>query len=227
MGVQERPFDRGTRRAREAIARTGRELRIARRSRGLSIDTVAASLGASNAEVSRIERDLAPNVPAVRLFQFGALVGLDVAMTAYAGPSSLRDAPSASLLADFAARLNAAVRWGAEVPLPIAGDQRAWDGMASGAGWRYGVEAESAPNDAQALVRRLALKERDGDVDGVILVLRPTRRVRAFLREAAPVLSPFFRVSGVDALARLAAGNDPGGSAIVLIPRRRTDSRAT
>jgi transcriptional regulator with XRE-family HTH domain len=101
--------------------------------------------------------------------------------------------------------------------LPRAGDQRAWDAMIEGPGWSYGVEAETAPTDAQALARRIALKVRDSEVDGVILVIPGSRRAHAFLRDAADHLGPAFPVAGPRALELLAAGVDPGGSAIVIV----------
>jgi hypothetical protein len=174
----------------------------------------------SNAHVSRIERGLAPEASLAVLVTLATIVGLDLVIKAYPGPSALRDAPQLRSLDEFRAILHASIRWAVEVPLPIAGDQRAWDGMISGAGWRYGVEVESLPGDAQALVRRLNLKERDGDVDGVILVLRDTRRVRTFRREARPELEAAFPVPGPAALRKLRVGRDPGGSAVILLPHR-------
>jgi hypothetical protein len=112
------------------------------------------------------------------------------------------------------------VDWASEVPLPIIGDQRAWDGFARCADWRYGVEAETAPHDGQATLRRLALKQRDGQVDGVLLVLRETRQARAFLREIEVVVGSAFPVAGARALELPGVGADPGGNAIIVLPRR-------
>jgi transcriptional regulator with XRE-family HTH domain len=224
MAAQERAADRGRRRARDILVWIGSELRLARLDRGLSIDAVAAALGISNAQVSRIERALAPNVPLGVLVAFASVVGLDLVVRSYPGPRGLRDAAQVPLLDAFRSRLHASLRWAVEVPMPIAGDQRAWDGLVSGTGWRYGVEVESLPRDAQALVRRLNLKQRDGQVDGVLLVLPDTRRVRSFRQEAAAELGPAFPISGLVALRRLQAGQDPGGNAVLVIPRPRHPS---
>ena len=89
--------------------------------------------------------------------------------------------------------------------------------MVIGEGWRFGVEAESAPRDAQALVRRLALKARDGGVEGVILVLPRTRRTRVFLREAGGTLAPSFAGPNARTLELLRAGVRPPGGAIVCV----------
>jgi transcriptional regulator with XRE-family HTH domain len=227
MGVQERAIDRGRQLGREVLVRIGAELRTARIDRGLTIDAVAIALGVSNAQISRIERALAPEVSISVIVSFAAIVGLDLVVKTYPGPNALRDTPQLTVLEDFRRRLHASIRWAVEVPLPIAGDQRAWDGLISGTGWRYGVEVESLPRDAQALVRRLHLKERDGDVDGVILVLPDTRRVRTFRNDAAAELGPAFPVAGLAALRRLSAGEDPRGSAVILIPSRYGSARAS
>jgi hypothetical protein len=85
-----------------------------------------------------------------------------------------------------------------------------------GSGWRFGVEAETAPRDGQALSRRLELKRRDGEVDGVILVLPNTRRARTFLREFVTTVADNIPVASARALELLGAGLSPGASAIVL-----------
>jgi transcriptional regulator with XRE-family HTH domain len=187
----------------------------------LSMADVGRAVGLHASSVSRIERGLWSEVPIVHLFRIAEAVGLEVALRAYPGGDGLRDTAHAALVDRFAARLAASLRWGTEVPLPIQGDRRAWDGLVAGPGWRYGVEVETGPNDAQALIRRLAVKQRDGDVDGIILVVPDTRRVRDFLAAAGSMLLTRFPVAGRIALERLGSGQDPGGSAIVRLVRPR------
>lgn len=221
MAGRERAIDRGTRLGRAALIRLEQELRDARMDRGLSIDAVAAAMGISNAEVSRIERALSPRVPAITLFRFAAVVGLDLSARLYPGSTVLRDAGQVALLSDFRAHLHPSIGYATEVPLPLPGDQRAWDALLTGRGWRFGVEGEVAPRDAQALNRRLQLKLRDGEVDGVILVCRASRRTREFLVAARAELQPTFPIDGRRALVALASGVDPGGSAIIVLGRDR------
>lgn len=220
MPRRERPVDRGSRLGRQAVLRIGRELRDARTDRGLSIDSVAAAVGISNAEWSRIERGLSPNVPLVRLARCAAAVGLDLVVRAYPGSAPVRDMAHEALLEDVRAFLHPSLRWATEVPLPIPGDQRAWDGMILGPGWRFGVEAETSPADGQALARRISLKLRDGEVDGVLLVIRDERRAREFLRVAAPSLEGLFTIDARQVLAALRNGRRLSGNAIVLLRRR-------
>jgi hypothetical protein len=179
----------------------------------------------SVAELSRIERSKSPMVPYLTLARCASVVGLDLSSRLFPGATALRDAGHAVLLGDFRAAIHRSIRWAAEVPLPIPGDLRAWDALVARDSWRYGVEAETGPRDAQALNRRLQLKARDGEVDGLLLVLRDSKTNRAFVREAMVELSPTFPQSGARSLEPLRAGVDPGGSAIVFIPPRTAHSR--
>ena len=225
MGTRIRPIDHGTEIGTTSLARIGRELRDARRDRGLSLGVSAPAAGISIAELSRIERGQSPMVPFIKLARCAAVVGLDFRAMVYPGSSPLRDAGHAALLADFKAALHRSIRWATEVPLPMPGDLRAWDALISRETWRYGVEAENGPRDAQALNRRLQLKQRDGEVDGVLLVLRDNESNRRFVRAAAVELQTSYPVSGIRAVELLRAGVDPGGSAIVFVPRTASSRR--
>ena len=164
-----------------------------------------------------MERGLSPNLSIARLTQAAAVVGLDARFRAYEGGPPLRDRAHVALLERFRARLGPDVGWSTEVPLPIARDQRAWDGLARAPGLRVGVEAETRARDAQALKRRLELKQRDGGVDRVVLLLADTRHNRSFLRAAGRGFLDGFPIPGAVALDRLVRAVDPGGNAIVLL----------
>jgi transcriptional regulator with XRE-family HTH domain len=220
MGARSRPVDRGTERGRHLRVSVGCEIRAARVDRNLTLREVCQGVGVSVSTGSRVERGLLEHVDVMLLARMCAVVGLDLSVRTFPGGQPIRDAAHLELLADFRAMLDPSVDWATEVPLPIAGDPRAWDGLARRHGWRYGVEAETAPNDGQATLRRLALKRRDGQVDGVILLVRDTRRTRAFLDAIKDVTGSAFPVAGSRALERLRVGADPGGNAIVVLPRR-------
>lgn len=217
MTTRERAVNRGNAAGTKAVQRICDEIRRARRSLGLSLKAVAAEARLSVAELSRIERALVPGVSLVRLAQLCAVVGLDLSARTYPGGPPLRDARHGRLLAKLKARVHAVLGWATEVPLPNPGDQRAWDAMIRGSGWRYGVECEMNPIDGQALLRRLTLKQRDGAVDGVILLLPDTRQTRLFRREFADLLTVQFPVRSSMALSRLAAGRSLGGSTIIVL----------
>jgi transcriptional regulator with XRE-family HTH domain len=210
-------MDRAAERALDQLRMIGRELRTARMDRGLSTRTVATAMGCSHTKIVRIDHAQSPDVTLLSLNQYGAAVGLDISVRAFAGGSPLREAGHTKLLLRFRARVHVSIGWANEVPFPIFGDQRAWDAMLRGPSWRYGVEGETGPRDGQALGRRLELKRRDGGVDGIILVLPATRRSREFLAAAGPLLRTNLPLDGRVILKRLEAGLDPGGSGIVLV----------
>jgi transcriptional regulator with XRE-family HTH domain len=193
------------------------ELTETRLDRGLSVVDVGRAIGLSGPAVSRLLAGRTDDAGVIRLSKVASVVGLDLSVRLFPGGSPLRDAGHAALLREFRSHLHSSLVWGTEVPLPSPRDQRAWDAFVRGRGWRYGVEAETHPTDAQALGRRLELKRRDGDVDGVILVVPATRHVRGFLAIAGDVLAPSFPVPGRRPMELLGAGVDPGGSSIVVL----------
>jgi transcriptional regulator with XRE-family HTH domain len=195
----------------------GRELREARLAHGLTQERVGRSVGVSAPLISRIERGEIEGVSILTLARLMAAAGLDLRVRAYPGPEPVRDAAHVQLLARVRACLAPGVTWRTEVPLPVAGDQRAWDGYLEVVGMPYGAEAETRPRDMQALSRRLGLKCRDGGVSGVMLILANTRWNRGLLRQYESELLPNFPIRGRDALAALHDGRDPGGSAIILL----------
>lgn len=199
---------------------------MARVGRGLSLAQVCAAVGVSAATGSRLERGILEHVSIDLVARMCAVVGLDLSVKAYPGGEPIRDIAHVELLRDLRARLHASLEWATEVPLPIAGDPRAWDGLIRGSDWRYGVEAETAPRDGQATLRRMSLKLRDGQVDGLLLVVRNTRQTGIFLREIGGVVGSMFPVTGQRALELLAVGVDPGGSAVIMLPRRPAVARA-
>src|SRR5206468_1267450 len=121
-------------------------------------------------------------------------VGLELSLRSFLAGQPLRDSAHVALLNDFRKGLHGALGWTVEVPLPIPGDRRAWDGLIRGPGWRFGVEAETAPRDSQSAARRLQLKERDSGVDGVLLVVRRTVQTRRFLAVATEHLLGAFPI---------------------------------
>jgi transcriptional regulator with XRE-family HTH domain len=215
MAAIERAVAQGKLRAQRLRIDTGREIHVARVTRGLSQAAVAAAAGISQAHLSLIERGIYPGVRMETLACLCAVVGLELSIKAYPGGQPLRDRAHVELLERFHRAVGAAWTWAAEVPLPIPGDKRAWDRFLRGVGITIGIEGETRPTDLQELGRRLALKKRDGGVDRLILVLADTEWCRRLVR--LNDLDAAFPISGKVALKALAEGRDPGGDAIVLI----------
>lgn len=223
MSTRERPIDRAKRLARHDRERIGAEIREARRGLGRSIAEAARSAGMSPAQAGRIERGELAAVRHEHLVRLGAVVGLDVRTNAYPGPDPIRDEGQATLLRRLMSHLHPRLTLRLEVPLPITGDQRAWDGMIIGlldpvgATCSLPAEVETRLTDGQAQVRRITLKLRDSGMESVLVIVADTRRNRAALRELAPLLVGDFPITARKALAALRAGKHPGGSAIILL----------
>ena len=177
----------------------------------------------SASQISRIERGRLATASVDQLTRVGAVLGLDVRVRAYPGPDPFRDAAQNALLDRFGVRLHPRHAFPREVPLPLPGDLRAWDGMIRGlrgrpsVGSRLPVEGETRIHDLQAQTRRIWLKARDAGERHVLLLLADTRRNRESIRAADPAIRDSFPIPARRALAALAAGEHPGGSAIVFL----------
>lgn len=167
----------------------------------------------SAAQVYRVERGLVGGPSFEALTCIASVVGLEVAVRTYPRGDPIRDAGHKRLLERLRRELHSNLRWRTEVPLPIAGDLRAWDAVISGATWQMPVEAETVLTDSQAIERRLALKMRDGGFDHLVLLLADTRRNRA----AAPGLQRTMLLDTRAVLAALREGRDPEASGVVII----------
>ena len=220
MPVQERAADRGARLARTDLARVGDELRVARVSAGIALDVVSRAVGISASQISRIERGQVPTASISQLARIGAVVGLDVRVRSYAGPDPLRDAGQNRLLERLRPRLHPSLALRLEVPLPVAGDQRAWDAWIGGlvsVSTDMPVEAETRFADGQAQLRRIVLKLRDAGLDHVLLVVADTPANRAAVDATSGLLAGTFPIPARTALRALAEGRHPGGSALVFL----------
>jgi transcriptional regulator with XRE-family HTH domain len=202
------------------MRRAGQEHRLARVAAGLSLRKVAAATGASHQQVLRLERGELRRVSIEELGSWFAVVGLDLGIRTFPAGDPIRDRAQLALLERFRARLHPSIRWRSEVPLPMDRDLRAWDADIRGsqpAAWRCRVDAETRVADAQALERRLTLKARD-DPDGHLILLlaetRANRRAVGWLREGLRELLP---LDPRQLLRALHAGDDPGGSGIVML----------
>jgi transcriptional regulator with XRE-family HTH domain len=217
VSTRDGALDRGTRRGRRFLIEIGQELRERRLQLGLSQAEVADALGISRAQVSRIERAALPSLSLVTAARLASLLGLELVVRVFPGGPPLRDAGHSALLARFKGRVSASFRWRTEVPLPIPGDQRAFDGLLTKPGLRIAVEAEMRLRDLQALQRRVELKKRDGDVDRLILLVPDTRSNREAIRAAGEGFDTAFPAGTRRVMSALAAGRDPGSDGLVVL----------
>lgn len=215
MTSRDSRISRAIRTANEDEARVRAEIARGRRASGISQAELGRACGMSRTVVARTEAGTRPATPR-ELASLGAAVGLDVRLRAYPGGDPIRDAGQQRLVGRLRPRVHMGLVWRTEVPLPIGGDRRAWDATIRGAGWLIAVEAETVLDDVQAVERRIALKQRDGGIGHVIMLLSDTRRNRRALAAALNAFPSFSR-NAREVLRSLEAGRDPGQSAILLL----------
>jgi len=195
----------------------GDDIRGARLDAGLSQIVAGRAAGMSHAQFGRIERGVLADLTFDQVCRAAAAVGLRLSARTFPDGDPVRDAGQLALLERFRARLPPGTRWRTEVPLPSPGDRRAWDGVAERDGRRAGCEAETRLGDIQALDRRLALKERDGDVDVVILVVADTAANRRALDAHGEVLRARLPLDGRAILDSFRSGRLPAEGGIVVL----------
>jgi hypothetical protein len=112
--------------------------------------------------------------------------------------------------------------WRTEVPvieLPMGDlvDRRSWDAAVDGLDRAVRIEAETHVHDVQALERRIRLKQRDGRIDVVVLVLSDTRHHRRVIAAADAGLAELFPITTRAALRAFSEARSPRANAIVLV----------
>jgi transcriptional regulator with XRE-family HTH domain len=219
MATRERPVDVGIRRAVTILSTLGNEIHEARLQCGLSQESLAKAAGMSQAKVSLIERHLRAGASIEDFARLLAVVGMELSARAFPGGPRVRDAAQRRLLDKLRVRTHANLRWTFEVPMPISGDQRAWDAVVSGPGQsRVAIEAETRLRDIQALQRRVALKRRDDpSIDSVVLLVAGTRGNRLVMHDEGAALSADYPMAGRRILELFGEGVVPDASGVVML----------
>jgi transcriptional regulator with XRE-family HTH domain len=209
---------RGALLARQVSAGLGRDLREARLRFGLSQGDVATASGISRSGLGRFERGEAATASLDLVWRTAAVLGLEPSIRLFPAGVPLRDRGHLALLARFERRLRPPLRMRREVPLPIPGDRRAWDGLIEGGGRPFGAEGETHLLDLQDLTRRFELKVRDDPrVDRMILVVARTAHNRAVLREHREALRSLLPLDGWAILRAVDAGREPPAGGILVL----------
>lgn len=212
-----RSVDQAAQLGRRLLNELGDDLREARLRAGLRQVDVARALGTSDTRLGLIEAGKLLTVPMLDLARHAGAVGLRLHARFYPAGPPIRDAAQVALLNRFRGRVSASWQVRLEAPLPVQGDQRAWDMFLRNAEVTIGVEAISRLRDVQAQVRAAQLKRRDGEVRRLLLVVAATHANRRALAAAEVLVRDDFKIGTRSALAAIAAGRDPGGDALVLL----------
>lgn len=194
----------------------GEELRLARVASGLSQSSVARVAGVSHSTVGRVERGRLPGVSIDVIGRLAATLGLDLVVRVYPRGDPVRDAAHVALLGRLRRRLPAGTTWQTEVPLPLPGDLRAWDAVIGQANDQVAVEAETRLLDIQAVERRILLKQRDGRMARVVVLVSDTAPNRRALAAGREHLRGSFPLDTHEILSALRSGRLPIASGIVI-----------
>ena len=227
MSTKERPADRGLRRGKRLLEDLIREFHEARVGAAVSQEMIGKAIGRSTAWVSWTESGANRSLSIVDASRMLACVGLDLSVRGYPAGRGVRDEAQLELIERIRLVVASSWAWRTEVPIPIAGDPRAWDVVLRGPGGSIGVEAETRLRDIQAVDRRVMLKLRDSGLDRAIILVGATRTNRLVLRELGESVRANYPVSSRRALDALANGRDPGGNAIVVLAAGPTSPPAT
>jgi len=216
MGVREDPAATGAADASRLLEAACRDLRDARTAAGLGQASVARAARMST--YGRLERGALGSSPVESLAKAARAVGLEISVRLYPAGSPVRDAAQLRLESDFRVVLGDGLAFRAEVALPIAGDQRAWDGVITALDGIAFTECEMRLGDVQELARRMPLKLRDDPRSNIlVLVVRSTRHNRRVLAEHREVLRHLLPLDGAAVLRALRAGRLPQASGLVVL----------
>ncbi len=178
---------------------------------------VARGAGVSHTTVGRIERASLPGVSIDILGRICAAVGLDLVVRAYPNADPIRDQAQVALLERLRQRLPPTCRWNAEVPLARPGDLRAWDAVVRTADGPTAIEAETRLADVQAMQRRIGLKQRDGGMSRVVILIAATDANRRALAASRAALRTDYPLDTREVIAALIDGRQPPANGIVVL----------
>jgi transcriptional regulator with XRE-family HTH domain len=204
-------------RGEQLTRQVGREIREARLAAGVSQGDLARAAAISQSRISRIERSVGRDATLVELSRVASFVGLKLWIKCFPALDGMRDAAQLRLLDGFSKRLAPRVSWRTEVPMPMPGDLRAVDGLATMPGCRIVVEAWMRLSDLQAQTRAAELKRRDLRADRLVILLADTPHNRRMLRASERAIRQSFPLGTRAILSAMADGRDPGADGVVLL----------
>jgi hypothetical protein len=171
--------------------------------------------------ITRLEHAAFDDLGIVRLSEIASVLGYEVSVGLHPIGDPLRDKGQLACGRRFEAMLHDRWRVTDETLLPGAGEQRAWDKLLRlvDATPRYlvGVDIESRIWDVQAIVRRTRQRERDGQVDHILIVLADTAHNRRVAGELRNGLGADYQAGARSLLAGLRRGERLVGPGVVLV----------
>jgi hypothetical protein len=157
----------------------------------------------------------------VRLCELASVLGLEVSVGLHPIGDPIRDKGQQACAHRFDGMLSDRWRVTNEALLPGVGDQRAWDKLLRLVGEAprclVGADIESRVWDVQGIVRRTRARERDGQVDHILIVLADTAHNRRIVDELRTTLGPPYATNPRAILRALRKGRPLPGSGVLLV----------
>ena len=204
----------------ELAGRVLAELRASRVNANVSLEAVGAQLGCSLSSAWRRETNAA-RATVVGLSELASILGYELSIGLHPVGDPIRDKGAQALGRRFDAHLAPTWRVTNEALLPGPGELRAWDKLLrlqdEGRRHLVGVDLESRIRDIQQLVRRTHLRERDGGVDVILIVLSDSSTNRRLVDELRSALGQSYATSPRAILRALREGRPLPGSGVLLI----------
>lgn len=194
----------------------GREIRSLRMAANVSQAQLSAAAGVSRTFLCRLELGQVASIDLRVACILFAILGQRLTVKGWPVAEPMRDAGQLKLLDRFDARVPPIWRRTRESVMPIRGDLRAWDERLDGP-VSVGVEAETRPNDLQAVERSMSAKKRDSRVQRMALVISATERNLTLVRTHLPILRQTYPLDTRAFMAAIRDGRDPGADAVVLL----------
>jgi hypothetical protein len=203
------------------VSRSVAELRNARLAAALSLDQLAREVGWSATAVGRFDSGKRDDVGVIELSEVASVLGYEVSVGLHPIGDPVRDKGQLACGHRFDALLHDRWRVTDETLLPGAGEQRAWDKLLelvdATPRCMVGVDIESRVWDVQAIVRRTRLRERDGQVDHILIVLADTAHNRLIADELRRSLGDPYVTSPRAIFAALRQCRPLAGSGVLLV----------
>ena len=203
------------------LARALTDLRTTRVTANVSQARAANALGWSQARLWRTEAGQLQDIGLVALSELASVLGCELSLGVHPIGDPVRDKGQLALGRRFDALLADCWRGTDEVLLPGSGERRAWDKLLRLTGVRphylVGVDLETRVHDVQQLVRRTRLRERDGHVDAILLVLADTAHDRRIRADLVGALGSDYETPPRGILNCLRVGRRLPGSGVILL----------